>query len=99
MNFEILQILPRKKVLMNSYEIYYIQHFNSSSPNGYNLKTGGDSCEMSEESKIKIKEKRKNQKFSDKNIEAFSMDRKGKKQTETAKNRIKRKRINRRSLK
>lgn len=34
---------------LNEKEVYYIKEFNSIAPNGYNLTTGGDKCEFSEE--------------------------------------------------
>lgn len=39
---------------LNVLEIYYIQKFNSLSPNGYNLELGGDSKLCHEETKAKI---------------------------------------------
>ena len=38
---------------LNEKEIYYINFFNSLSPNGYNLVIGGKNSKMSEESKLK----------------------------------------------
>jgi group I intron endonuclease len=38
----------------NSLEGFYIKKFGSLSPNGYNLKTGGGSIKLSDETKIKI---------------------------------------------
>ena len=39
---------------LNEYEQYYVDYFNTISPNGYNLHTGGDNHIASEESRIKM---------------------------------------------
>jgi hypothetical protein len=38
----------------NHFESFYIKHFNTIYPNGYNLTSGGDNSILSEETKIKI---------------------------------------------
>lgn len=39
---------------LNKKEEYYIRYYNCISPNGYNIKYGGDNNKMSEETKLKI---------------------------------------------
>lgn len=54
---------------LNEKEIYYISLFNSISPNGYNLSTGGGHYKMSEETKLKISLKSKGRKASPETIQ------------------------------
>lgn len=42
---------------LNALEIKYIKECNSLHPNGYNLTSGGDKCQFSEETKLKIRRK------------------------------------------
>lgn len=41
---------------LNEKEIYWIKHFNSIVPNGYNLQTGGKNCRCAESTKRKLSE-------------------------------------------
>lgn len=54
-NFEVKTLFKGSFSEIDEKEIYYIQHFNSLVPNGYNLKTGGDKGKDSEETKLKKK--------------------------------------------
>lgn len=49
---------------LNEKEIYYIQKYNSVSPNGYNLQLGGKCFGVSEETKKKMSEKMKGRQIS-----------------------------------
>lgn len=51
--FEIIE--ECEKEFLNELEQFYIKKFNSLSPNGYNLTTGGDCYELSKESKLNCK--------------------------------------------
>lgn len=55
---EILEECPSLEE-MNKKEEYYIKSLNTLSPEGYNLKTGGDSKKWSEESKKKLSNSKK----------------------------------------
>ena len=46
---------------LNDYEIYYIKHYNTVSPNGYNLTMGGEGGKKSDETKRKMSESKKRQ--------------------------------------
>ncbi len=60
-------------------EIYWIRHFNCVSPNGYNLKQGGDSGGVpSEETRRKISEANKGKTLSDEHRRKLSEINKGK---------------------
>uniref|UniRef100_A0A6M3XPF2 Putative endonuclease n=1 Tax=viral metagenome TaxID=1070528 RepID=A0A6M3XPF2_9ZZZZ len=50
---------------LNKLEEKYIKEYNSLSPNGYNLTTGGNNCKCSEETKRKISETSKGKIFSE----------------------------------
>ena len=54
-NFIVEEITKCKSVEeMNYREIFYIKLFDTMTPNGYNLRTGGDNSRFSEESKLKL---------------------------------------------
>ena len=56
-NTEILHIFPditNVKVILNSYEQYYIQQYNTIVPYGYNLTYGGCSFKVSDETRLKM---------------------------------------------
>jgi hypothetical protein len=54
-NFSIEAICePPTTELMNELEVYYIQRYNSLTPNGYNLMTGGPAPRHSEETRRKL---------------------------------------------
>ena len=68
----------------NHRESYYIKLFKTLSPNGYNLKPGGDNAAMSEETKKKLSDARKGEKhhffgkhFTDKHKKNLSISRTG----------------------
>lgn len=52
-SFEVIDIAEDEKSL-NEKEKFYIYHFKSLSPNGYNLTTGGEGGSLSEETKSKL---------------------------------------------
>lgn len=53
-NFKIYEIDSVPDEQLNEYEEFYINYFNSLSPNGYNLTKGGEGCKPSDETKIKM---------------------------------------------
>lgn len=56
-NFNLKTIAECKSLdEMNQLEPYYIKKFDTLSPSGYNLRTGGDNSLLSEETKLKISE-------------------------------------------
>jgi len=52
-NFEVLVLIKCPIEELNEKEVYFINLYNSLVPNGYNVKTGGDSGKDSDETKIK----------------------------------------------
>ncbi len=91
-NFEI-KLLSKCQTLgeANHREAYYIRLFNTLSPNGYNLKSGGDNAPMSEETKRKLSEGRKGERhhffgkhFSDEHKKNLSLSQKGKRGRSTS---------------
>lgn len=65
-NFKIEEIEKCNSIEeLNEREVFWIQELNSHVPNGYNIKMGGRNGKHSEETKQKIREKRKNQVFSE----------------------------------
>lgn len=44
---------------LNYFETYFIEHMNTLYPNGYNLNTGGDHYQVSDETKVKMRKKHK----------------------------------------
>jgi group I intron endonuclease len=62
---------------LNEKEIYYIKQFNSISPNGYNLETGGKNKRLSEETKRKISESNKGKKATEETKRKLSESHKG----------------------
>lgn len=59
-NFEVSIVEEVKKEELEKREIFYIKHFNSMSPGGYNLTSGGNyKYEVSLETKIKMKKAQK----------------------------------------
>lgn len=71
-NFEIELILECKISELNYYENYYVEYYNTLSPNGYNLMTGGGNGRI----------------LSDESRNKMSKTRTGKKHTEITKQRI-----------
>lgn len=59
-------------------EIYWIKHFNSVSPNGYNLTHGGEGGSPSEETRYKISEANKSKIISEATLRKLSESLKGK---------------------
>jgi group I intron endonuclease len=55
-NFEISEIVSGdfSKDELNNLEIFFIQHYNTLSPNGYNLQTGGNTTTLADEVKKSI---------------------------------------------
>lgn len=63
---------------LNKKEQYWIQFYDSMNPEkGYNLTSGGEHCEMSEETKIKIGKGNKGKKRSDETRQKISLSTKG----------------------
>ena len=56
MKFEVIEECA--DAMLNDREQYWIRELNTLRPHGYNLTTGGDACELSEETKTKISAKR-----------------------------------------
>ena len=52
MKFEVIEECA--DAMLNDREQYWIRELNTLRPHGYNLTTGGDACELSEETKTKI---------------------------------------------
>jgi group I intron endonuclease len=63
-DFEVLNVCSSIEE-MNIKEQYYIELFSSMTPGGYNLVSGGNNKLYSEESKLKMRQARKNQKISE----------------------------------
>lgn len=59
---------------LNPLEQLYIEHYNTFSPNGYNLTTGGDTFQLSEETKTKLSDALKNNESLSKQIGQYSSD-------------------------
>jgi group I intron endonuclease len=77
-NFIIEQIDIAKSIEeLNEKEIYYIDLYNSMSPNGYNLVTGGGNKRLSELTKRKISESNKGRIVSDETRKKLSDSHKG----------------------
>lgn len=62
----------------NEREKYWIKYYDSLSPNGYNLTTGGYHCKMSLETRIKIGKASKGRKVSEETRRRLSQSGKGK---------------------
>jgi len=62
---------------LNEKEVLYIKEYNSISPNGYNLKDGGNNRKLSEETKLKISISNKGKKVSDETRKKLSESHKG----------------------
>lgn len=58
-SFEVTKICDCLIEEMDNLEEYYIKHYNTLIPNGYNIKSGGSSSTMSDESKMKMSIQRK----------------------------------------
>lgn len=63
---------------LNKMEVYYIKEFNSLSPNGYNLDSGGNNKTMHEETKKKIGARHKGKVISEEQKQIASLTHKGK---------------------
>jgi len=70
---------------LNEKEIHYIKLYNSLSPNGYNLTTGGDNKRLSDETKNKISNSNKGKKASEETRKRLSDSHKGIKMSEMTK--------------
>jgi len=88
-NFDI-SILATAKTIeeLNILEEKYIEEYNSLSPNGYNLTTGGKNRTPSEEAKRKMSESRKGYKLTEEAKRKISDFRKGRKLTEETRRKI-----------
>lgn len=75
---------------LNNKEVYYIDYFNTMSPNGYNLKTGGDNKRLSDETKKKISEGNKGKKRTEETKKKLSDSHKGWIPSEETKNKWRR---------
>ena len=73
---------------LNKLEEKYIKEYNSLSPNGYNLTTGGNNCKCSEETKRKIGEANKGKHLSEETKKKISEAKKGSHPTEETKKKI-----------
>ena len=74
---------------LNEREIYWIKHFNSVSPNGYNLTHGGNAAgTMSEEARLKISIKNKGRRHTEETRRKISENQKGKTISEEHKQRL-----------
>jgi group I intron endonuclease len=71
-NFEVKTIDKGNFSEINDKEVYYIQLFNSLTPNGYNLKTGGDKGKDSDDTKKKKSDAHIGKEHSDKTKENIS---------------------------
>jgi group I intron endonuclease len=71
-NFEIITLFKGNINEINEKEEYYIKILNSLTPNGYNLKTGGDKGKDSDETKQKKKEAHTGMEHSEKTKESIS---------------------------
>ena len=78
-NFEIVELLSAfDHEELNRSEQYFIKYFNTISPNGYNLMSGGRSSVPSEEVKEKISNTLKGRTFSAERRANISLSKKGK---------------------
>lgn len=87
-NWEIIYQSKDKLHTLEKMENYFIEQFNTLSPNGYNMKTGGGGGNLSEESRNKISKSRKGIKFSEEHINNLRISHQGKKHTEDQKRKI-----------
>lgn len=74
---------------LDYYESYMIKEYNTLSPNGLNLKTGGKVSLFSEESKKKMSESAKGRTFSEETIEKIRLGNLGKIVAEETKEKLK----------
>jgi group I intron endonuclease len=88
-NFKIEQIDTANSIKeLNEKEIFYIKSFNSLSPNGYNLTTGGLNKVLSEETRKKISQSNKGKIVSDETRKKSSESHKGYKVKKETKEKI-----------
>lgn len=88
-NFTIVEIDNASNLEeLNEKEEYYIKLYNSMSPNGYNLTSGGKVKLVSEETKIKISLSNKGKKASPETLKKLSESHKGFKVTEETKKKL-----------
>jgi group I intron endonuclease len=86
--WEIIYQSKDKLHTLGKMESYFIVEYNTLSPNGYNMKTGGEGGNLSEESRKKISESRKGMKFSEEHINNLRLSHQGNKHTEEQKKKI-----------
>jgi group I intron endonuclease len=71
-SFELHEIISCSNDLLNQWEEFYIEHFNTIAPNGYNLTKGGEGCKPTEETRIKMSLWQKGKPKSQKHRESMS---------------------------
>lgn len=76
-HFEVVELCSEEH--LNEREVYYIKKHNSLGPGGYNLREGGDSGRLSEETKDKLSAAHKGKKLSQETKAKLSAAQKGKK--------------------
>jgi len=86
--WEILYKSNDKDFCLSIMETYLINKYNTLSPNGYNLKLGGDGGELTEDSRKKISDRMKGKKLSEDHIENLRLSHLGKKLSEETKRKI-----------
>lgn len=84
--FEVLEECDKEA--LNDKEVYWIKHFDTVSPNGYNMNGGGGNINPSEETRKKISETSKGRKQSEEHIKKRAETLKGKKISEERKQKI-----------
>lgn len=92
-SFEVQVLNKVDNAKLDEYETYYIQHYNTLVPNGYNLTTGGEGGIPSEETKQKMREAHANRVVHEKWRLAISNGLKGHKHSEETKDKIRQKRL------
>lgn len=88
-NFHIEKIYEASNIdELNEMEKYYISSYNSLSPNGYNLCTGGNNKRLSDETKKKISESNKGKVASEESKKKMSISQAGKVVSEETKKKL-----------
>ncbi len=75
---EIIDDTAKTIIQLNHFEEFYIKQYNSMSPNGYNLKSGGKNGYLSEETKRRIGDSNRGRVCSYEQLEKMSKANKGK---------------------
>jgi group I intron endonuclease len=87
-DWQIIYQSKDKNYILAEMEQYFINEFSSLHPIGYNMKTGGSGGNLSESARLKISQKRKGIKFSDKHIEKLRESHRGKIMDDSHKSKI-----------